>query len=341
MRGDAAVFLIVLGLFVAMEAAFAQGSDPRCKDPYEACSVDLSRKCLLRMGAGSEALSGDAPDECAAQMTGYRSCLAEIAERCAPEPSAADDRSPREKLTALGREFSVDDYIAAANDEDWPALDLYHQAGFLKSAKRACQVIDFVFRGRLTGSTERIAAALPAEATAGTGCKGYVVQNRVKPSSADRLNIESFRPGPVYLLTSACLYGDLKLNRKCGGNDLSRRLVRKEDLSRVVAPRFEALDLTEQALLDAKRRLDICIALMGGPKPKDPNKYDLSVLLGFSGSVFGDTRQYLSFGWRNNLTGRYHRQYCEKTATEAKYRRAVDNVTRARERLQKFVAFGG
>ena len=342
MRGETVVFLFVLGLFVAIEAALAQGGDPRCKDPYAACGGGVSRQCLLRMGAGAEALSaaGPAADECAGQLTQYQSCLAEIAEVCAPPPSASDDaRSPREKLAALGRKFAIDDYLAAANDEDWPALDLFHEAGFLKSAKRACNVVDIVFRGRVSGSTERIAAALPKEAISGDGCASYVAEQNIRPMQMERMDVEGRRPGPVYIFTAACLLNNLVVNRNCGRNDLAARLMKKAELRDVIAPRLKALDRTEQALKDKRRRVEICVAVMSGETRFDPNDpLELGVASGRVGvgsqSVFGSLR----------AMGRYDfnaRRYCLKGVGEKSYIRAIGNVGRARERLKRFVAFGG
>lgn len=61
MRGDAAVFLVVLGLFVAMEAAFAQNGDSRCKRPSSACRVELALRCADHLGSRAEALKDAAP----------------------------------------------------------------------------------------------------------------------------------------------------------------------------------------------------------------------------------------------------------------------------------------
>lgn len=69
---------------LSLSAASPSAAAPQCDAPQAQCAAVLDQACLSRVGAGALAALPPAggEDACADQFTQYRSCLADIMERC-------------------------------------------------------------------------------------------------------------------------------------------------------------------------------------------------------------------------------------------------------------------
>lgn len=100
----ARAFLATAAMLVAaspVAPAMAQDAADVCAAPQASCNQLVAPVCLEALGAGAIAADASAPG-CDAQLDAYRSCLSDIARRCAPQASAEDhDQTDPNAFAAL------------------------------------------------------------------------------------------------------------------------------------------------------------------------------------------------------------------------------------------------